>query len=543
MSEFNLKFEKIIFELDSNFEFYEKEKSTPFFEYLIDENFKVSIKPIIKIFLKKVSLVIKILEPKNFFIFRNGFQSWSPSFPFYNRIDEKMPLLPILKYHYLDPQNLKPNISYIFTYLKGENSYLFFYPKNFNYYNYFVINDKEIKITFEIYKNIEKYLELEIEIFKKENPIINFDFSRKIFGWTSWYYYYRKITPGEIIKNIEVIENIPFKLDFFQIDDGWQKCIGDWIENEKFKGMLGKICEILNKKGVSPGIWVAPFIVEKRSQIFENRKDLILKNGNGLPLKVGFNPLWSGYFYALDISKEEVKEKILKDLERLKNLGFKLFKLDFLYAGFIKTNSFESRYEKFINIFKEIRNILKDEFILGCGSPFILEDGIFNIVRIGPDTMDGWKNYLLRILTFPGRVEAFNSLRNTLFRNITTKQKFLFDPDVIFLKPKKLNEKEKETIILTNYLLSNVIFFSDPIYSLDEKDFTLLKNLKEFKIIEVYDFSFENLFLCYKLKIDHIDYIFLVNLSDKAINLKEKGFNLYKELNILKPHESRLIKI
>lgn len=508
MSEFNIKFEKVVFELDRNFEFYEKENRITLFEYSIDENFKISIKPFKKIFFKKVSLVVKILEPKNFFIFRNGFQSWSPSYPFYNKIDEKGPLLPILKYHYLDPQNLKPSISYIFTYLKGENSYLFFYPKNFNYYNYFVFDDKKIEITFEINKNIEKDLELEIEIFEKENPIINSDFSKKIFGWTSWYYYYRKIDPQEILKNIDAIDRIPFKLDFFQIDDGWQKSIGEWVENEKFEGYLNEICDRLNKKGVYPGIWLAPFIVETASQIFKDKKENILKNEKGELYKVGFNPLWSGYFYALDISKEEAKEKILRDLERLKSIGFKLFKLDFLYAGFIKSKKDESRYEKFINIFKEIRNVLKDEIILGCGAPFILEDGIFDMVRIGPDTMDGWKNYLLRILTFPGRVEAYNSLRNTLFRNISTKQKFFFDPDVIFLKPKKLNEKEKKTIILTNYLLSNIIFFSDPIYSLDKEDFSLLSSLREFKNIEILDFNFDDQFLIYKFKINDYPYLF-----------------------------------
>jgi alpha-galactosidase len=542
MSEFKIEFEKIIFKLDKNYEFFEKENETSNFEFSIKDNFLIVFKPKEKIYLKKVLLVLNILEPKNFHIFRNGFQSWSPSYPFYNKIKEDTPLIPILKYHYLDPENLNPNISFIFTYLKGEKNYLIFYPKDFNFYNYFVFDDRKITITFEIYKKIENDMNLEVEIYEKENPIENFDFSKKVFGWTSWYYYYRKIIPDEIFKNIDSIDRIPFKINFFQIDDGWQKSIGDWNENEKFIGFFEKFCEKLNKKEILPGIWVAPFIVEKNSEIFKHRKDLIMKNREGKIFPVGFNPLWSGYFYALDISKEEVQDRILNDLERLRKIGFKLFKLDFLYAGFIKSLQDESRYEKFIKIFKEIRYILRDSTILGCGVPFILFDDIFDIVRIGPDTMDGWKNRLMRFISFPGRVEAYNSLRNTLFRNVSTKQRFLFDPDVIFLKPKKLNKVEKETIILTNYLLSNIIFFSDPIYSLNDEDFSLLRELLKFKKIELFDFSFDDEFMIYKFNIDNFKYLFLVNLSDKIVDLSEKGI-LIDGLTILKPHESKLIKI
>ena len=533
MNEFSIKFKSIIIESKKTYKFNEKEKILDDFGYDIKKDLCLSFDPKKSIYLKKIIIQYEILNPKDFLIFRNGFQSWSPSYFFKNEIKERKPILPILKYDYLDPVNQSPNISYIFTCLKGKEKYLIFYPKDSNFYNYFQINGNEINIVFEIFKNISSPLELDIEIFENENPIINKDFSKKFFGWTSWYYYYRNITSDEILKNIESIRNIPIKLNYFQIDDGWQKSIGDWVENDKFKGSLERICEKLNDINVIPGIWLAPFIVEKNSSLFQKRKDLLLKNYKNNIFPCGYNPLWSGYFYPLDIGKDEVKEMIFSTLMSLNKIGFKLFKLDFLYSGFIEGLE-DSRYEKFINFFKELRENIKDITILGCGSPFILKENLFDILRIGPDTMDGWKNNFLRLISFPGRVEAYNSLRNTLFRNILTVQKFLFDPDVIFLKPKKLNSYEKQTIILTNFLLSNIIFFSDPLYNLKDSDFSLLLKLKEFKNIELLDFNFENELLIYDFKIDGSIYKFLVNLGDKKINRE----NLF-----LNPHESVLIKI
>ena len=533
MNEFKIKFNSIIFISDFTYVFSEKENKNEIFEYKVTEDLRLSFIPTKGVYLKKIIVQYEILNPKEFLIFRNGFQSWSPSYFFKNEIKERTPLISILKYHYLDPSNQYPNISYLFTCLKGNESFLMFYPKSYDFYNYFQIDKKFVNIVFEINKTLIKPLKFEIDIFETKNPIINKNFSKKIFGWTSWYYYYRNITGEEILKNLEYIKNIPIKLDYFQIDDGWQESIGDWFENHKFIDFFEKICEKLSDFQITPGIWLAPFIVEKKSSIFLNRKDLILKNSKNEIFPCGYNPLWSGYFYPLDITKEEVKDKIISVLLRLNKIGFKLFKLDFLYGGFIKSSD-DSRYEKFINFFKDLKEILKDVSILGCGVPFILKDDLFDIARVGPDTMDGWKNKLLRFISFPGRVEAYNSLRNTLLRNILTPQKFLFDPDVIFLRPKNLNKFEKETIILTNYLLSNIIFFSDPIYNLKEEDFSLLLKLKEFKKIELLDVSFKKDLFIYDFKIDNSRYNFFVNLNDEKI---------VKENILLNPHESRLIKI
>ncbi|MCX8095722.1 MAG: alpha-galactosidase [Caldisericia bacterium] len=541
MNEFEVSFENIEIESEKNFESLKKE----LFEFKINSPTEIIFHPKENIYIKNLSLIYSLKKPKNFLIFRNGFQSWSPSYFFKNEIKEKTPILKILKYHYLDPENLSPNYSFNFIVLKGDYNYLYLINDNSDFFVYFVLYKDKLKVTFEIDKLLKEPIILKIKIFEVKKPIFEQNFNKKIYGWTSWYYYYRNINKDEIFKNIEAIDRIPFKINYFQIDDGWQESIGDWKENEKFKGSLEEISHKLIEKNILPGIWLAPFIVEKNSSIFKRRKDLLLKNKRGEIFPCGYNPLWSGYFYPLNIENEEVKDKILNILHNLREIGFRLFKLDFLYAGFIKGETKISRYEKFINFMKDIREVLKDSIILGCGAPYILKEGVFDILRIGPDTMDGWKNSLLRLLGFEGRVEAYNSLRNTLLRNIFSPQKFLFDPDVIFLKPKKLNDFEKETIILVNYLLSNFIFFSDPIYNLNSDDFILIEKLREIGSYFIYDFYFEDELYKYSFKGENFNFSLFVNLSDKVKKVEKGKDELIKKRddNLIYPHESRIFII
>ena len=57
-------------------------------------------------------------------------------------------------------------------------------------------------------------------------------------GWCSWYHYFHDVTEDHIRSNLALAAEWPF--DVFQIDDGYQAAIGDWlITNEKFPSELG----------------------------------------------------------------------------------------------------------------------------------------------------------------------------------------------------------------------------------------------------------------------------------------------------------------
>lgn len=546
MNEFQLRFNKILFYFNKILEFKEKKGENEDFDYKIeDKKIKLNLFLKHKKYLKKIVIEYEILEPENAKIFRNGFSSWSSSYLIEQNKKFRNPPIKELKYHYLNPIDPDERCSYFLTYLKN-NKYLIFYPENSSIFTYFYLKDNLFRINLEIDKEVYGEVNLpEILIKESDYPILNGDFNEKIYGWTSWYYYYRNIDKEKIIKNIDYIDKLPINIDYFQIDDGWEDYIGDWNEKPNFKNSLKEISEKINEKNVKPGIWVAPFAVEKSSKIFKEKSPLILKNKNGKPVPVGFNPLWGGYFYALDMNRDDSIDYVLEKLILLKEKGFELFKLDFLYTFFnsyITKKNDESIYERYIFVMKKIKKELKASKILGCGAPYILMDGIYDILRIGPDTKDGWKDYFTRLIGFSENVEAFNSLRNTLFRTISTPKFFLSDPDVVFIKPKKLNSFERNSILIIDYFLSNVIFFSDPLYNLNDNDFSLLLKLKEIKNYYITDFKFNDYLFEYKISFENNIINLYVNLSDKRQEIEIKGDEIFnkRDDNFIYPHESRV---
>ena len=54
-------------------------------------------------------------------------------------------------------------------------------------------------------------------------------------GYTTWYNYYGSITEDIVIRDLEALSKLNEKVDIFQIDDGQQKAIGDWLETKQEK--------------------------------------------------------------------------------------------------------------------------------------------------------------------------------------------------------------------------------------------------------------------------------------------------------------------
>lgn len=293
-------------------------------------------------------------------------------------------------------------------------------------------------------------------------------------GWTSWYHHFTHISEAILIENLdafaaEIAEiNIAQPLPstrYFQIDDGWQTSVGDWLRvKPEFPNGMRHMALKIKEKGLSPGLWLAPFVVSAKSECFKKHPEWILKDTKGKALKVGWNPMWGGWYYALDFYQDGVKEYLSGVFHTLLDKwGFELLKLDFLFAVALAPPPGKTRGSVMWEAMEFLRRLVGHHRILACGVPLGSAFGLVDYCRIGGDVHLAWRHPLLSFLRHRERVDTLASLRNTLSRWQLNGRAFHNDPDVFILRTEnqKLNPAQQQTLLTINVLLGNLLFSSD----------------------------------------------------------------------------------
>lgn len=285
-------------------------------------------------------------------------------------------------------------------------------------------------------------------------------------GWTSWYKHYTNISESIITENLNAMSRNNIPIDLFQIDDGYQAAVGDWLDiKPSFPGGMKKIADDIRSKGYRAGLWLAPFICEEKSAMMKNHADWVLKD-NGVPVPAGWNPNWSGTFYALDIYNDEFMYHIKEVFDTVFNQwGFDMVKLDFLYAAAMIPRDGKPRGTIMTDAMKYLRRCAGDRIILGCGVPLGAAFGRVDYCRIGSDVAPKWEDLLLAAINYRERVSTVNSITSTIGRSHLDGRVFVNDPDVIILREEDntLTGDERHTLFLINNIFGGVLFTSDNI--------------------------------------------------------------------------------
>ncbi|MBR0466888.1 MAG: alpha-galactosidase [Clostridia bacterium] len=329
--------------------------------------------------------------------------------------------------------------------------------------------------------NIEKTLEFYKEFFSAK-PY------KKFFGYTSWYNYYEDINEEIILRDLSALDS---RFNLFQIDDGFETAVGDWlsVDNEKFPNGLSGIVSAVHKKGFMAGIWLAPFVAEEKSRLFSEKQDWFCKDEKGEPIKCGSN--WSG-FYALDLQNIEVRNYIKGCLKVYADMGFDFFKLDFLYGANLPAYKGKTRCEAAEFAYNLLREALPDKLILGCGATTINAAEKFDYLRIGPDVSLSFNDVFYMRFMHRERVSTKVTLQNTIYRSFMNGLFFGNDPDVFLLRDDNisLTAEQKKALITINALFGSVLMTSDNIADYDEdKKATLDRTLSLFKNGKVTSFE------------------------------------------------------
>lgn len=293
-------------------------------------------------------------------------------------------------------------------------------------------------------------------------------------GYTTWYNYYGNITEADVNRDLDAIVKTDIPFDCFQIDDGYQRAIGDWltVNAKKFPNGMKKIADDVHKSGMIAGLWLAPFAATPNSNLYKEHKDWLIKDANGKPYKTGHN--WGG-FYSLDIYNEGAREYIKNVFNTVLNdWGFDLVKLDFLYGACVLPMHNKTRGEIMCDAMDLLREACGDKLILGCGVPLMPAFGKVDYCRIGSDIALKWKQGKHAIRE---EVSTAHATCNTVFRRHLDGRAWMNDPDVFLLRENniKFTFEERKRIAKINSLFGNLLFISDNISDYNEEQTKALR--------------------------------------------------------------------
>ena len=314
--------------------------------------------------------------------------------------------------------------------------------------------------------------------------------AEKLLGYTSWYNYYRDVNETILTRDLASLDE---RFDLFQIDDGYETYVGDWLDVDpvKFPNGLSPFVEAAHERGIRAGIWLAPFVAESKSRLFTERPDLFRRGEDGQPILCGSN--WSG-FYALDLENGEARDYIRRCLSRYAEMGFDFFKLDFLYAACLPVYPGKTRARAASDAFGFLRECLGDKLILGCGAPLFPAAGKFDYMRVGPDVSLKFDDAWFMRFMHRERISTKVTLQNTVYRSFLDGALFGCDPDVFLLRDANLSlsPERREALLTLNALFGRLLMTSDNIADYDsEKREALTRALALFRRASVAEYERE----------------------------------------------------
>lgn len=295
-------------------------------------------------------------------------------------------------------------------------------------------------------------------------------------GYTTWYNYYQNINEQIVLRDLEGMAKIK-NANIFQIDDGYQTKVGEWlsIDEKKFPNGIKPICDAIHQKGLKAGIWLCPFGVQKNSSICTMHDDWFVKDEKG---KINCGSNWGG-FYALDIYNEEVRAYLKKVFATFIEYGFDLFKLDFLFAAAVVPRNNKSRGEIMYDAIDLLRECVGDKQILGCGTPLMPCFGKTEYMRIGADMGLKWNKTFVQKLGHREDVSSKDAIYNNLYRRHLDNRAFVCDPDVTLIRDYNIgfSFEQRKTIAKIHKLFGGVQFTSDDSARYDDKQAEVLEFL------------------------------------------------------------------
>ncbi len=285
-------------------------------------------------------------------------------------------------------------------------------------------------------------------------------------AWCSWYHYFGDVTPNDIRENLTLA--VQHDITVVQIDDGWQKEIGEWTTvNEVWSVPMEQMATEITDAGATAGIWTAPFLAIDGGSIAREHPEWLVRNGDGLPTTALFHAGWGGKIFALDTTHPDVLAHIERTFRTLRDQGFDYFKIDFLHAAAAvgrRHSESSTRAQALRSGLEAVRaGIGDDAYLVGCGCPLLSAVGVVDAMRVSMDVAPFWEPRLF----FPGyedvTVAARNAVGPSLLRAPLHRRWFTLDPDCVLLRQvdTELTSEERKVVADGAIAASGFVVLSD----------------------------------------------------------------------------------
>ena len=459
------------------------------------------------------------IRPADVCFFRNGYQSWSTARSYRAKDKPLRPWLQLVSLANSNLSNLPSNIPGIFssemytviTNRGTDDAFLIGQGAPFDQFFYIRLNlyeQEHLHSYFELTYDFGRKMILPGETIElgaihmakgRTHQLVHRYFreirdsadtrlpASNVRGWCSWYYYYTKISPDIIRTNIDALRRARdehgARIDFVQIDDGYQQAVGDWLRNTpQFEGQMRRLSDEIRAAGFRPGLWIAPFVATKRSELLSVHPEYALRDEQGRRIVAGFNFFWPGrYYYGLDITNPRFDEYLRRVVRTVVGeWGFPYLKCDFLFGGCLRGGTHHdlglSRAEvlrRGMEVIRETAEQSTDEevFIVGCGMPLTTGIGTVDAMRVGPDTGGYWIERKGKLLRTGAMVGVRNAIRNSVVRGQMHRALWLNDPDCLMLRTRgtRLTAAQRRTQINAIVLTGGLLLYSDDFAALDDE--------------------------------------------------------------------------
>ncbi|MFN4080767.1 MAG: glycoside hydrolase family 36 protein, partial [Saprospiraceae bacterium] len=356
-------------------------------------------------------------------------------------------------------------------------------------------------------------------------------------GWTSWYRYFNRLAYADLTRDLEAVAQSDLPFRYFQIDDGWQREVGDWRDTRpEMQPGMADLARRIREAGLKPGIWFAPFVASRRSVLARQHPDWLLRDAGGRPVKAGWNPLWGGDFYALDISRPALREYLSGCLHiAADRWGYDFFKLDFLYAAALRPEPERTRAQIMSEALEFLYAQLPRQTILACGVPLGAGWGRCEYLRVSGDTHLSWRHRAASWIGHRERPDTLAALHTNLTRWGLGRGAWGHDPDVFVLRDhaQKLTPVQRQTLLSVNALLGDLLFCSDDLNAYSPAQQSMLREalaLQKATVERVTPLGPELYRIDYQ--IEREKFMMLVNLSGRVVRLAEATLSPYETLTL-----------